>query len=162
MMCCSAKKGASETAVGVGSSGRGVLEVCTRARPWSWTAPAPRPVLSTPPWACLQPTHPGGPRPPSWCVHVHTHPAGGRGGGRHGGGAQQWGGGGGAVDWAHAVDCVRAGAEGAVFLPGEVRHGGGQLLWCWPCPTQATCGTHYRWCTLHYVMYSLTDDDSLD
>ena len=29
---------------------------------------------------------------------------------------------------AHAVDCVRAGAEGAVFLPGEVRHGGGQLL----------------------------------
>ena len=33
MMCCSDKKGASETAVVVGLSGRGVPKVCTIARP---------------------------------------------------------------------------------------------------------------------------------
>ena len=33
MMCCGDKKGARETAVVVGLSGRGVPEVCTRARP---------------------------------------------------------------------------------------------------------------------------------
>ena len=122
-----------------------------RTRPWKWTAPAPRPVLSSPPPQARS----------SW----QTPPLGGGWGvGRHGGGDQLGRSGVGAAGRAHAGDCDGA---GAIFLPGKVGQGGPQLPICGPCPAQADyphrCSP-YRWrlCTLHYVMYSLSGDNSLD